>query len=306
MQIRKKLCLFYLVTIVFASDNNYLKSSESKKIIGSLQVGQLKKSENISAFARRFDIGYDELSHANPNANLESVRAGDVLVVPSQHLLLAKYKKGIVVNLPERRMYNYLLGTGRVLTYPVGIGKLGWNTPLGELTVIGMRKNPHWYVPASVMAEHEKDGVTLPKVVPPGPDNPLGSRAIRLSSPSYLIHGTNEPEGVGKRSTAGCISMYPEDIRSLYKQTKISTNVVIVNEPIKWYKKSHELCVEVHPSLILQNDELAEVDYLFSKEEQKNILALEAKYNIVAQHKKYWQQILQDKLGVPQCVQIVS
>ena len=135
------------------------------------------------------------------------------------------------------------------MTYPIGIGRVGWETPLGDTTVVAKATDPHWYVPASVRKEHAEMGDPLPSVVPPGPDNPLGDYAIRLALPGYLIHGTNRPAGVGMRVTHGCIRLFPEDIEWLFPRVPVDTRVRIVNQPLKFGWLGDELYLEVHPTL---------------------------------------------------------
>ncbi|MBT4803852.1 MAG: L,D-transpeptidase family protein [Legionellales bacterium] len=301
----KKYILLYLhslISVAFAVQVD-ITGAESNKIIGLLKSGQVEIGETISAISRRYNVGYDEVIDANPNLNLATMVSGDVLVIPSKHMVLARPHKGIVVNLPEKRMYHYKKGLKEITTYPVGVGEIGWDTPMGAMTIIGKRKNPTWYVPNSVWEKNSKQGITLPKVVAPGLDNPLGSRAMRLSSPSYLIHGTNEPEGVGQRSTAGCISLYPEDIVKLYKNTPIDTLVTVVDEDLKWYVSSEKICVEVHNPLKilgeqgkgLKNDDRR-------KMQRAKFMYLASKYSIVKKDQNYWKSIQEDLLGVPQCV----
>ena len=124
-----------------------------------------------------------------------------------------------------------------MLTYPIGIGRVGWETPLGETTVIAKAKNPSWWVPASVRREHAEMGDPLPSVVPPGPDNPLGTRVLKLNMPGYLIHGTNQPYGVGMRVSHGCVRLYPENIEFLYTLVDIGEMVTILNEPFQMGRK---------------------------------------------------------------------
>ena len=134
-----------------------------------------------------------------------------------------------------------------VLTFPVGIGRVGWETPLGEAKVISRAVDPTWYPPASVRREHAEMGDPLPSVVPPGPDNPLGTRVLKLDMPGYLLHGTNQPYGVGMRVSHGCVRLYPEDIEWLYELVEVGESVRIVNEPFllgqrdgEWYFEGHE------------------------------------------------------------------
>jgi L,D-transpeptidase ErfK/SrfK len=155
-----------------------------------------------------------------------------------------------VLNLAEYRMYYFPEAkpgsAALVMTWPMSIGRMDWATPLGQTRVTAKARNPSWYPPESVRAEHLSDGDPLPRIVPPGPKNPLGAHAIRLDIPGYLIHGTNRPAGVGMRVTHGCIRMFPEDIEFLFDQVSVNTLVRIINEPVKIGWDGDELVMEVH------------------------------------------------------------
>jgi L,D-transpeptidase ErfK/SrfK len=140
----------------------------------------------------------------------------------------------------------------------VGIGREGWETPAGVATVISKAREPTWYPPASVRAEHAEMGDPLPAVVPPGPDNPLGDYVLGLSLPGYLIHGTNKPPGVGMRVSHGCVRLYPEDIEALYGQVPIGTPVRIIDQPALAGWRDGELYLEVHPPLSEDRRDLGE------------------------------------------------
>lgn len=143
-----------------------------------------------------------------------------------------------------------------VTSYPIGIGAEGWATPFGEAKVTGKAKDPVWYPPASVRKEHADRGDPLPSVVKPGPDNPLGRYALTLSLPSYLIHGTNTPAGVGMRSSHGCIRLYPEDIEALFGRIAKGTPVRLVNQPVLAAWQGNNLYLEVHPPLAEEDSDL--------------------------------------------------
>ena len=157
------------------------------------------------------------------------------------------------MNLPEHRLYYYPKPEGHdkpvVITYPVSIGKMDWRTPLGETHVIAKIKNPAWYPPESVRKEHLANDDPLPKVVPAGPDNPLGDFAMRLAAGggSYMIHGTNNPTAVGMSVTHGCIRMYPEDVAAVFAAVPVGTKVRLINEPVKVAWVHGQLLLEVHP-----------------------------------------------------------
>jgi L,D-transpeptidase ErfK/SrfK len=222
-------------------------------VVGELRTVEVQPDETLLDIARRHSVGYEEMQRANPNVSMWVPEPGTRVVVPTRHILPSGPREGIVLNLAEMRLYYYPpaeAGKPRTVeTYPVSIGRMDWRTPLGETRVVSKQKNPSWYPPNSVKLEAKLEGKEVPEVVPPGPDNPLGTRALRLGIPAYLIHGTNNPWGIGMRVTHGCVRMYPEDIESLYERVPINTKVRIVNEPVKagWFAGS--LYLEVHPLL---------------------------------------------------------
>ncbi len=213
--------------------------------IGQIQAVVSQPGDTIKTLARTHDIGFDELHHANPKLSTsQALPPGTVIMLPTFYILPQTLRRGIVINLPEKRMF--VFGAHRVDTFPVGIGRQGWATPEGTLFVTGKKANPHWHVPKAVLEAQKANGNDLPEIIPPGPDNPLGKYAIRLSKTNYLIHGTNEPDGVGTRSSAGCLRMYPKDIKQLFHMVKHRTRVHIINRPFKiarihakWYLESH-------------------------------------------------------------------
>jgi L,D-transpeptidase ErfK/SrfK len=204
-------------------------------VVGQLQVVIIGEHDTLSDVARRFNVGYDEIVRANPGLDPWLPGVGREVVVPTQFVLPAAERKGIVVNLAAMRIYYFPAakpGEKQVVyTHPIGIGKVGWSTPEGKTTVVAKEKNPVWRPTPSILEEHRKNGDPLPAVVPAGPDNPLGHRKLTLGWATYLIHGTNKPYGVGMRTSHGCIRMYPEDVEVLYEMVGRGTQVTVVNQP---------------------------------------------------------------------------
>jgi L,D-transpeptidase ErfK/SrfK len=178
---------------------------------------------------------------------------GTDIVVPGRRILPPGPREGIVINLPEHRLYYYppaAEGTDPVvLTFPVNVGRLGRSSPLGVTEVIGKEVRPSWFPPASIRKEHAANGDPLPAVVRPGRKNPLGKLALRLAAGkgTYLIHGTNTPWAIGMEITHGCVSMYPEDVAVLYQRVPIGTKVWVLNAPVKVAYVDGEVLAEVHP-----------------------------------------------------------
>lgn len=213
-------------------------------VIGAVASYRVTAADRFIDVSTLFHVGYVELLAANPGVNPWIPGAGTLITLPAQHVLPDTPREGIVLNLAELRLYFFPPDGSAVQSYSIGIGQTGWDTPLGETTVTWKRSNPPWTPPASIRAERPE----LPDVVPPGPDNPLGSHAMYMGWPAYLIHGTNMPAGVGRRVSHGCIRMFPGDIAILYPQVRNGTKVMVVDQPVKvgWHRG--ELYLEVHPT----------------------------------------------------------
>ena len=212
--------------------------------VGELLQYKVHNNESLVEIARKFDLGFNSIVAANPGIDPLIPEAGSLLTIPTAFIPPAvSARPAIVINIPEFRLYYFPpRSADLVVSFPLGIGDEGNDTPVGHFTVIEKLIHPAWHVPESIRA-HEAG---LPKVVPPGPDNPMGSHALRLSLMSVLIHGTNRPWGIGRRSSHGCLRLYPEDIIGLYKLAAIGMRVVIVNQPIKIGLKGQRVFVEVH------------------------------------------------------------
>jgi L,D-transpeptidase ErfK/SrfK len=222
-------------------------------VIGELQVTTVQGDDTLPDIARRFNLGYEEMVRANPGIDPWLPGAGKQVVLPTQFVLPKAPREGLVINLAQLRVYYFpKVAQGealRVITHPIGIGKVGWSTPEGTTKVTAKRKNPTWFPPSSVRKEHREAGDPLPAKVPPGPDNPLGAHMMTLGWPSYLIHGTNKPYGVGLRSSHGCIRLYPEDIAELFDDIPVGTKVTVVNQPFVFGWHDGTLYAQIFPKL---------------------------------------------------------
>lgn len=226
-------------------------------LLGALDTYVANGKESIAEIAAKTDVPYDDIVAANPGVGPASLplnqvfvpRAGMALVIPSQVLLPPVAHRGIVINVAEKRLYYFQPQQHRVFIYPVGVGRSDWQTPEGLLHIDEKIKNPVWIVPDSIMKFRQLHGDPVQKIVQSGPDNPLGYFALRLSNHSYLIHGTDEPAGVGRRSSAGCIRMYADDIKQLFSMVKVKTPVRIINLPFKVVRDPYHmrLIVSLHP-----------------------------------------------------------
>lgn len=219
-------------------------------VIGESRVIEAKYEDTFVALARTYNLGFEELRHANPDVDPWLPGEGTEIVLPLQHVLPDVERVGVVLNLPELRLYYFPNdGSNTVVTHPISIGRMEWKTPLGSTTVVRKSVDPTWYPPESIRKEHAEMGDPLPAVVPPGPDNPLGNHALYLGISGYLIHGTNKPAGLGMRVTHGCIRMFPEDIEALFDVIEPGTSVTIVNQPYKLGWGEGGLYLEAHRPL---------------------------------------------------------
>ncbi len=222
-------------------------------VIGAVATVTARHEDTLVDIARRHGLGYQDIVRANPSVKVWLPGEGTEIVLPTRFVLPPGPRDGLVLNLAEYRMYYFPKARkgdpAYVYVYPMSIGRMDWETPIGETKIVAMAKDPAWYPPESVRLEHAAEGDPLPRIVPPGPDNPLGSRAMRLGLPGYLIHGTNRPAGVGMRVSHGCIRMFPEDIEFLFDNINVNTVVRIINAPVKLGWDGEALVAEVHPLL---------------------------------------------------------
>ncbi|XSG84345.1 MAG: L,D-transpeptidase family protein [Methylohalobius sp. ZOD2] len=279
--------------------DTYVLPPSDVDVVGRVEAARVQKGDTLLDIARRFDIGQNEILLANPRLDRWIPSAGVKVVLPKRFILPEAERQGIVLNIPEMRLYYFPPSRGdappQVITHPVSIGRMDWSTPLGTTRVVAKTKDPVWRPPESIRKEHAEQGDPLPAVVPSGPDNPLGKYALRLGIPGYLIHSTNKPFGIGMRVTHGCVRMYPEDIERLFPEIPVGTPVTLVNQPIKagWF--AGELYLEVHPPL-----EEADIDY--EKMLERALTLVEEKTQgdaSIRLHGSAFRKALEEQTGIP-------
>jgi len=291
--------LLWLGAAVPSQATTYPLASPTDAVVGADQTVTTAYEDTLYDLARAYSLGSEELIRVNPSVDPWLPGVGKVITIPGRHILPTGPREGIVVNLPEHRLYYYPKPARgkpqQVITYPVSIGKMDWHTPIGLTQVIAKTKNPAWYPPESVRKEHAAAGDPLPAVVPPGPDNPLGAYALRLAAGNgtYMIHGTNNPIAVGLAVTHGCIRMYPDDVATLFPMIPVGTPVRIVNEPVKVAWVDGELLLEAHPPVDAEGQSFEpDVD------EFSQLLQAAVGDNTVAIHWDYAREVLQKADGV--------
>jgi L,D-transpeptidase ErfK/SrfK len=281
----------------------YELSSPDQQVIGEDQTITTVYEDTLYDLARKYSLGSEEVIRVNPGIDPWLPGANKQVIIPGRHILPPGPHEGIIVNLPEHRLYYFpkpqrvkgKLEHPIVISYPVSIGKMDWHTPIGITHVIQKEKDPVWFPPESVRKEHAANGDPLPTRVPAGPDNPLGAFAMRLAAGNgtYMIHGTNNPIAVGLAVTHGCIRMYPEDVSQLFPLIPVGTQVRLINEPVKVAWVDGELLLEAHPPVDAQGQSFEpDVDQF------AELLRTAVGDSTVAIHWDYAREVLQKADGV--------
>ncbi|NOV31380.1 L,D-transpeptidase family protein [Methylomonas sp. ZR1] len=269
--------------------------SSGQGMVGTLASISSRENDTLSDIGRHYGLGYNDITIANANLDPWTLPAEQTVLLPLRFVLPDAPRKGIVLNLANMRMFYYPKNQANtVLTYPVGIGRQGWNTPLGQTQIVAKKANPDWTVPESIHREHQALGDPLPKVIRSGPDNPLGSYAMPLGFSGYLIHGTNKPYGIGLQVSHGCVQLYPEDIEVLFNKVEVGTPVRIVHQPYMATWQDDMLYLEAHRPL----DKWEKQQKQLQKDIRKKLQQLASEKQATVDWSKV-ERILQRADGVP-------
>ncbi|MGZ8143993.1 MAG: L,D-transpeptidase family protein [Methylosarcina sp.] len=268
---------------------------DGQSMVGQLAAVNTQENDTLSDIARHYGLGFNDISIANASISPWTPATGSRVLLPLQFILPDAPRKGIVLNLANMRLFYYpKKEPGKLYTYPVGIGRQGWHTPMGLTRIAEKTANPSWHVPPSIHREHALKGDTLPSVVRSGPDNPLGLYAMRLAIPGYLIHGTNKPYGIGMQISHGCVQLYPEDIEVLFKKASVGLPVRIVHQPYLAAWDRDMLYLEAHEPL----PKWASSKKKLQKQLLKQLHKISDKKGVVVDWKKV-ENILSRADGVP-------
>jgi len=278
-KIANLLLLILIIVNTQLSATEYQLPEKNARLIGSLQVHQVKKGDYFQKLAEQYGVGFLALMAANPVADPFLLEEGGQLIIPSAMLLPYIKREGIVINLPELRLYYFMPKENIVHVFPVGVGKDGLATPKITSYISSKRKNPTWR-PTQAMRDRyfTKHGKEMVREIPAGPENPFGKYALRLGQSEYLLHGTNKRFGIGMRASSGCIRLFDDDIKWLYDNIPLNTKVRIIEQPIKMsYEGGQRQLIEVHTPLTVD------------KKVQK-IQVTAAVKRFVGHKASYWQQ----------------
>ncbi|MBU2546085.1 MAG: L,D-transpeptidase family protein, partial [Gammaproteobacteria bacterium] len=268
-------------------------------VVGHTQIITVPYGFNITQLGQKYQVGYLEFYEANPGVELKDLQRGMQLVVPTEYVLPAAPHRGIVINLAELRLYYFLPHQSEVATYPVGVGRKreGSETPTIRSYIADKREHPVWRPTDATRLEALGMGVELPPEIEAGPENPLGDYAMRIGVTPYLIHGTNNPSGVGIRSSGGCLRMYPDDVADLFNLVHVGTPVTIVDQPVKVGWRHHKLYLEVHVPIDLKQARAQRV----LREVTRLVMPEIKKYHAKVDWKKVL-QVANQQQGIPTAI----
>jgi L,D-transpeptidase ErfK/SrfK len=269
-------------------------ATPAETVIGRPTVHRIRDGETLLDVARWYDLGYNEIVEANPGVDPWVPAPGTAVVVPTSWVLPCCTYEGLVLNIPEMRLFSYRRAPGNarqllVDTYPVGLGRVDRRTPQGKFRVRGKTVNPRWDIPASIRAEHIRERNDSRTFIPGGdPDNPLGKYRLELTIPRYAIHGTNVPWGAGMPVSHGCARLYPEDIEQLFPRVGVGTPVEFLYQAVKVGQRAGQVYVEAHEDL-----------YKLDSSPVGDVLAMLRRQRLPATDRRTVQAALKASRGLP-------
>jgi L,D-transpeptidase ErfK/SrfK len=281
-----------------------VKAPEAKPFIGQMQKMNAAYEDTLVHIGREYGVGFVEMRAANPTVDPWLPGSGTEIIIPTMNILPDAPRQGVVINLAEMRLYYFKTPNTEPVTFPIGIGRDGLKTPLGVTTVVRKKEKPTW-IPTERM---RKEDPTLPAIVPPGPDNPMGSHSLYLGFPTIAIHGTNKPYGIGRRVSSGCIRMFPEDISQVYDMVPVGTRVTVVDQPIKAAWIGDRLFLEVHPTqeqAAVMEQEGTVPDYQLSERDLSMIMRVAGKEVKTLDWQKI-RKIVKERKGYPIAIAVKS
>ncbi len=303
---RRKVAKSVVSALILAAFTSFLGTTATARtmpvwqdtaLVGAVDRVYAKYEDTLAAIGDRHSLGYLELLFANPGVDPWLPGEETPIILPSRFILPAGAREGIVINLAEFRLYHYK--DNSVTTYPVGVGRSTAPSPLTHTEVTMRLESPAWYPPESVRQEHAAEGDQLPRVIPPGPDNPLGPFALQLAEKGYLIHGTNKRFGIGMQVSHGCIRMYNQDISELVWRVETGTPVRIVDQPVKFGVQDRVLWIEVHRK---QDEQTREQTNRLWQAASESLQAVEREHPGLELNRALMEKAIEQADGIPRRV----
>jgi L,D-transpeptidase ErfK/SrfK len=221
----------------------FVWSTAKTTLIGQVYRHTVQRGETLLDIARKYDLAITALQAVYPNLDPWLLEEGSSMQIPALWILPAAKGEGILINVPELRLYYFIAKYGAVYTFPVTVGEKETPTPIGTFRVVERKVDPAWNIPIRLQYKYKE------KSVPPGGDNPIGKYWLGLSRERYGIHGTDNAWSVGRIISNGCVRLYPEDMEKLFPEVPKETVVYIVYQPVKFGFRRGEIFVEVHKDI---------------------------------------------------------
>jgi L,D-transpeptidase ErfK/SrfK len=219
-------------------------------IAGGEQEYVVASGDSLWSITGRFTMNRTLFDAWNELPNPDALQPGMRVRVSDRHIVPRRQADGLVIDVAVRTLYWFEHGKLKA-RFPVAVGRTDWSTPAGHYRIVGRREDPIWRVPDSIQKEMRARGQPVVRVVPPGPDNPLGKYWIQLSAPGYGLHGTIAPASIGKYASHGCMRLLPEHVERLYREARDGLPVDIVYEPVKLARdRLGPVWLEVHADVM--------------------------------------------------------
>lgn len=243
MQVALILILLLFSTPAFAAD----------MLIGGVKTYVVQKGDSIELIGAKHGVFWKAIAKENNIDTKLPIPEGTTLAINNLKIVPKVVQNGIIINIPDRTLYFFR--DGRLTDIPVGVGlpyeenNVKWRTEIGTFKIKRKRKNPTWNVPSSIQKEMELKGKPVEKVMPPGPDNPLGRYALDTTIQGILIHETNKPRSVYRYLSHGCIRVLPEHMEKLFEMVEVGTPGEIIYEPVKIAVVNDRVYLEVRTDM---------------------------------------------------------
>lgn len=218
------------------------------KLQGAITLHTVKAGEDLNELGVRYKLNPVRIVRPSARELADGMAVGEVIRIDQRRVLpgFPATAEGVVINLPEAHVY--LLSRGRIVRdYAVGVSNAERKAPIGPTRILSMTRNPTWFVPRSIQKEMAEQGREVKTRVPPGPDNPLGSRWIGFADNTFGFHGTTMPWSIKRYASHGCVRFLRDDIEDLYDRVRLGTRVNVVYQPVTLAVEGRSVWLSVYP-----------------------------------------------------------
>lgn len=253
---QRRLMIGTLIGLGLAAGGNQASASvalvpmAAGAVTGAVNTYTVKAGDTLPKIAASHGVHPIRITKPSAGVLKDGLERGDEIFIDQRHIKprFQPWVSGIVLNVPEAHVY-YVEKGSLVADYPVAVSMSDWKVPIGEFKVRSMEKHPTWYVPPKIQDEMRKNGEEVKTKVPPGPDNPLGTRWIGFADNTYGFHGTLAPTSIKTYASHGCVRFLTPHIEDLYGRVKIGDPVRVYYQPVKLAVDKGAVWVAAYPDL---------------------------------------------------------